>query len=313
MSHLPIRPYQPQDEADMLSLWNSCMWADPLDQTAWRGTWLLDANFDPDLCLLALPDGSPRGFALVMTNHLIDPNAAWLVGLGVDRHWRRQGIATELVQTLLARLADRNIATLHVGWYLPSYLTPGVDVAAYADGVAFFESIGAPKSSDSISMRAILTNYRAIDSVEGIRQKLGANNTVVRPPIASDILPLNHFLMEHFPHWKGDAFGVLRDHLAGDPKYTTFHIAQQGDQIVGFAQSRQERFGPFGVSEKCRGQGIGAVLLSDTLVSMRARGYHAAWFLWTSERAAKLYHQHGFEEVRRFAMISKKDFTENNS
>ena len=51
------------------------------------------------------------------------------------------------------------------------------------------------------------------------------------------------------------------------------------------------------------GRGIGAVLLTCTLQAMRARGYHCAWFLWTDDRAAKLYRQHGFEEARRFALM----------
>jgi GNAT superfamily N-acetyltransferase len=82
-------------------------------------------------------------------------------------------------------------------------------------------------------------------------------------------------------------------------------VAEQGGQIIGYAQSRNERFGPFGVNEEFRGQGIGAVLLSNVLLSMRSKGFHCAWFLWTSDRAAKLYREHGFDEVRRFALMSK--------
>ncbi|MDQ3655231.1 MAG: GNAT family N-acetyltransferase, partial [Chloroflexota bacterium] len=85
----------------------------------------------------------------------------------------------------------------------------------------------------------------------------------------------------------------------------TMHIAEEHGRIIGYAQSRGERFGPFGVDETYRGRGIGAVLLSTTLLAMRARGFHCAWFLWTSDRAAKLYREHGFEEVRRFQLMAK--------
>jgi hypothetical protein len=43
----------------------------------------------------------------------------------------------------------------------------------------------------------------------------------------------------------------------------------------------------------------------DALLTMRSRGFHCAWLLWTSDRTAKLYGQHGFEQVRRFVMMDK--------
>jgi hypothetical protein len=38
---------------------------------------------------------------------------------------------------------------------------------------------------------------------------------------------------------------------------------------------------------------------------MLKSGYHAAWFLWTSDNAARLYAQCGFQEVRRFAVMKR--------
>ena len=46
---------------------------------------------------------------------------------------------------------------------------------------------------------------------------------------------------------------------------------------------------------------------------MRAQGFHSAWFLWTSDRTAKLYGQHGFAEVRRFVMMSQEIGTTDHS
>lgn len=303
MTSTPIRSYAAPDETQLIALWNRTMWADPIDGLAWRGTWLLDPHFEADLCLVATGEAAIVGFAFAMTDHAADPSAAWLIGLGVDASCRRRGIGGDLLETLSARLAERGIATLHVGPYIPSYLTPGVDVAAYPDAISFFAARGGPQTSISISMKASLTGYRAIDTVEPTAERLADDGVSIGPPAAGDILPVLQFLDSDFAHWKPDATGILRDVFAGNPGDVTFHVAKRGDQVIGFAQSRRERFGPFGVSESCRGQGVGAVLLSRTLCAMRARGFHAAWFLWTGERAAKLYHEHGFDEVRRFAMI----------
>jgi GNAT superfamily N-acetyltransferase len=82
-------------------------------------------------------------------------------------------------------------------------------------------------------------------------------------------------------------------------------VARRGDAVVGYAQHRAERFGPFGVDPSLRSRGVGRVLLARTLVEMLKRGYQAAYFLWTSDNAARLYAQCGFHEVRRFAVLKK--------
>ncbi len=96
---------------------------------------------------------------------------------------------------------------------------------------------------------------------------------------------------------------VLRDLFAGDPRTVGLLVARQDDTVVGYAQHRGERFGPFGVHPEHRRRGIGRVLLALTLREMLAKGYHAAWFLWTSDQAARLYATCGFREVRRFAVL----------
>lgn len=197
------------------------------------------------------------------------------------------------------------IRTIHYGPYIPSYVAPGIDVVAYADTVQFLNALGAQEFSRSVSMKASLTRYRADASVAQLRARRTKNGIVTRPAEAADILPLLEFLKEHFSAWRKDAIPVMRDLFAGDPRFVTMLIAEDNGIIIGYAQARNERFGPFGVDERYRGQGVGAVLLSDTLLAMRSHGFHCAWFLWTSDRAAKLYGQHGFEQVRRFVTMDK--------
>lgn len=57
---------------------------------------------------------------------------------------------------------------------------------------------------------------------------------------------------------------------------TTIFLAHRGDQLLGFAcydTSHKNFFGPTGVDEAERGQGIGAALLLAALHAMRAAGY----------------------------------------
>lgn len=300
-----IRPYAAGDETGLLAAWNSAMWADPLDVFRWRSTYLLDPNFSPEECLVAehTSNGEIVGFVLGFTDKSGTSPDAWIVGFGVVEAHRRKGIGTALLERLQATWRKNGVPAIHVGPYIPSYLTPGVDVSAYTDGIAFLKTVGAVEGGRPVSMKANLTNYRVRESVGPLREKLAAESIQFRAATPEDILPLLTFMGEHFAHWVPDVRRALQGIVRGDAATTTLHIATDNGEIIGYAQTDRERFGPFGVNEAYRGRGIGAVLLSQTLVSMRAQGYHSAWFLWTSDRTAKLYGEHGFEEVRRFQMI----------
>lgn len=300
-----VRPYAAADEAGLLAAWNSAMWADPLDAFRWRSTYLLDPNFTPDECLVAEDSTSDEivGFVLGFADGSGASPDAWIVGFGVLPEHRRKGIGRALLEQLKATWRAKGVSTIHVGPYIPSYLTPGVDVGAYADGIAFLRAVGAVEGGRPVSMKANLTNYRVRDTVAPLSRTLAAEGIDFRAATADDLLPLLSFMQEHFPHWVPDARRALQGIVRGDAATTTLHLARDNGEIIGYAQTDRERFGPFGVNEAYRGRGIGAVLLSRTLVSMRAQGYHSAWFLWTSDRTAKLYGEHGFEEVRRFQMM----------
>lgn len=309
-SDIDIRGYAADNETALIALWNATMWSDPIDAVTWRTRFLLDPNFLCDTCLVAtLPDGEIVGFVLGMfdwawANPIRADSEAWIVGFGVREQHRRRGVARTLFDQLEWLWRASGVCRVTIGPYIPSYVTPGIDEAAYPEAVRFAAAWGAATQSRPLSMKASLTGYRSAVTPDRVGA-LGSAGIRIRPMTPVDILPLLTFLERHFPHWRADAASVLSELYGSDPRAVTMHVAEDGGRIIGYAQSRSERFGPFGVDEAYRGRGVGAALLSTTLLVMRARGYHAAWFLWTSDRAAKLYREHGFEEVRRFAMMSK--------
>jgi N-acetylglutamate synthase-like GNAT family acetyltransferase len=154
-------------------------------------------------------------------------------------------------------------------------------------------------------MRALLTGYVPADDVEGTATRLAGSGITIRPASAADAMPLLQFAGNHFPHWEAYVRGNLRSLISAN-EASTLHVALHNGEVIGFALTNGERFGPFGVNEAYRGQGVGAVLLSRALCAMRARNIHTAYFLWTSDQTARLYARHGFEIVRRFTMVSKK-------
>jgi GNAT superfamily N-acetyltransferase len=306
---IDIRSYRAGDESGLLACWTGAVWADPIDALAWRGRYLLDPNFAPETTPVAVdPDtGDIVGFVhgYVDRSPAGPGSDAWVVAFAVREDRRREGIGTALMDAFEAAVRSAGATRVLYGPYIPSYLTPGIDVNACADAVAFLNAIGADEGARPLSMKANLTNYRPEPRVDEHDEALAEEGIAIRRAEPSDILPLVAFLEAHFPHWKPDAIGVMRDLFGGDPRGVTLHIAEERGEIIGYAQTRAERFGPFGVNEAYRGRGVGGVLLSRALRAMRAQGYHSAWFLWTSDRTAKLYGQHGFEEVRRFVMMTK--------
>ena len=307
-----IRPYQATDESGLLQVWNEAMWADPINELTWRSRYLLDPNFNAAECPVAveISTGKLIGFMLGFSakspgDRRVRGPDAWVVGFGVSEGRRRKGIGHALIDHLESRWSAAGIVRIEFGPYLPGYVSPGIDEVVYDDAIRFLTGIGAGTLSRPLSMSASLTGYQPFPRIADVTRELAESGISVRHCESRNILPLLTFIDRHFPHWRGDATSVLADCFGGDPRFVTMHVAMEGDEIVGYAQSRHERFGPFGVNTSFRGRGVGAILLSRTLCAMRASGFHCAWFLWTSDRAAKLYRDHGFEEARRFALMAK--------
>jgi mycothiol synthase len=307
-----IRAYRPDDETHVLRIWNSGMFADPISSTTWRAKVLLDPNFSTEGCFIAEVDGSPRGFLLSLVRQVpffkdgFDPESAWITAFAVERDWQGQGIGAALLQAAETRLREMGRKRIAISPYVPNYFTPGADVAAYPHGIDFLTNRGYEIVQRPISMRAELTGFTPPDAVVERQQKLEAEGVEIRPVVPADITRILEFLPPHFGwDWHREAAGIFNDLFNGDPRFVSMIIALQGEEVLGYAQHRGERFGPFGVHPELRSRGIGRVLLAATLSEMLKKNFHAAWFLWTGDDAARLYAQLGFHEVRRFAVMRK--------
>lgn len=312
MTEIRIRAYQPGDEAGLLRTWNTALWADPIGPLTWRTMVLLDPNFAADGCHIAEVDGEVRGFLLSLARRVpffhdgLQPEQAWITAFGVDPAFAGRGLGTQLLEAALTRLRGLGRTTVSLSPYVPNYFTPGADVAAYARGVSFLTQQGFEIASRPLSMRAELTSFQTPPHVSETATRLAADGVQVRPAAPEDIVPILEFVREHFSaDWHREATGVLGDLFAGDPRQSSLLVAIKDGTVLGYAQHRAERYGPFGVNSALRSQGIGRVLLAATLSEMRKKHFHAAWFLWTGDDAARLYAQCGFHEVRRFAVLKK--------
>jgi len=307
-----VRGYAAADEADVVGVWNAAMASDPIAPAVFRRKVLLDPNFDPASCLVAEADAAIRGFVLALGrrvpffNQGLQPDEGWITAFGVHPDWQRRKIGSQLLAATVQRLCEQGRTTVSVSPYVPNYFIPGVDVGAYAPALAFLQRHAFIEVSRPLSMRAELTGFRVPESIAQLAGRLASEGLDVRPAEPADIVPVLEFVRQHFSwDWYREAAEIFGDLFVGDPRQVNLLVATQSGDVVGYAQHRAERFGPFGVSPALRSRGIGRVLLARTLVEMLKRGYHAAWFLWTGDNAARLYAQCGFHEVRRFAVMRR--------
>lgn len=307
-----VRPYRGADEAALLALWNETLTHDRIDAARFRTHVLLDANFDPAGLLLAEVEGRLAGFLLSIVRQTplflqgLEPELAWITAFGVRPLWQRQGVGGQLFDAALGRLASQGRQRVLISPYTPNYFTPGVDVDAYPEAMAFLQGRGWQITSRPISMQTDLNGFRIPAEVLELEERLGAQGIAVRPAQASDLPALMPFIVQHFGwDWFRFAQEYLLQRFGPGSDEICFLVAARGEEIVGYCQQRRERFGPFGVAPAQRGQGIGRLMLFRCLDAMLARGFHCAWFLWTGPNAARLYELAGFRQVRQFAIMQR--------
>lgn len=309
-----IRPYQGEDEAGVLAVWNAAMTHDRISAPIFRTRVLLDPNFQPLHLPVALVDGQVVGFVLGLTRQVplflqgLEPDNAWITAFGVHPGFRRQGIGAALFDYLLGHFADEGRKRVDVSPYVPNYFVPGVDVEAYGETIAWLEGhVGFRTLYQALSMGVDLTGFQVPQTILDLARHLAEREGVtIQPVTAADLPDLLPFIVQHFGwDWYRHAQEYLLEYFGGAPQQICFLVARQYGEVVGYCQQRGERFGPFGVNPQRRNLGIGRVLLFRCLAEMSARHSYYAYFLWTGESAARLYALAGFQRRRAFAILRK--------
>ena len=308
-----VRGYRCSDEAALLQVWGAALPYDPIDRRTFHRKVLLDPNFDPAWLLVAEGDNQLVGFCLCLIRRVpmekvgLEPDKGWITALGVHPEWQRKGVGTALLERALHLFQEAQRSQVLISPYTPNYFVPGVDERHYAAGVEFllrrgFEIIARPLSMDANIVLFDPTPYAERE------QKLRAEGIEVRPLQPNEVPALLTFLRHHMPgDWVRHARELLTDIARGWGDYDQFIVAWCQGEIVGYCQFEGEHFGPYGVRPDFQGRGIGTVLMAKCLATMRQKGLHNAWVLWTSDEAAqRVYARFGFKETRRFAILRRQ-------
>jgi GNAT superfamily N-acetyltransferase len=273
---------------------------------------LLDLNFNPEGLLVCQVEGELVGFLLSIQrqvplyNQGLEPELGWITAFGVHPDHHRRGIGTCLFQAAVDRLRQTGRARILISPYTPNYFIPGIDVNGYPEAKEFLAKLGWKTLYQPISMQADLNGFQIPATIMEVERRLTQKGITIRPIEPGDIPGLFPFIQKHFGwDWVRFAQEYLLERYGHRSDHVVFLVALKGDEIIGYCQQRGERFGPFGVLPEMRHKGIGRVLLFRCLAEMASRSIHCAWFLWTSEDAARLYMLAGFEKARQFAVLEK--------
>lgn len=267
---------------------------------------LLDVNFRKEGSILAIDGEEPIGYCLAVARQapvegtISDPERGYLWLFGVVPEARKRGVGTELLRRAEAFVRSHERSAVLVSPYSPGYFAPGVDVSAYATGLEFLKARGYGEVYRPLAMETSLWNLVSPEWIAGVEVTLCRDGSQMLDRL------LTFARGEFGPDWARYVRESLLRQLDGDRR-TGLSVATVEDEVVGFGHFDGERFGPIGTAPKVRGKGIGQVLMWDVLAQQRERGYRCSWFLWSDDRTAeKLYHNAGFKEVRRFAVLKKE-------
>lgn len=311
---IAVRPYVDRDFDHVVRVWGRALPLDAITPGDFVRRVLLDENLEPDGLLVAVDGEAVVGFVLcIVLRHPIEKiglidHRGFVTAFGVDPDARGRGAGDALLAAAEAFFRSRNRREIAIAPYAPNYFVPGIDKAAYANGLAWLKKRGFEEFSEGIAMDALIGRFDLDDALKAKEAALAREGILIEPLGRDRIAAFMKFMGDVMPgDWVEDARAILKKAASGEAPPNSVFVATDNGQIVGYCKFKGEHFGPFGVADSHQSRGIGSVLLARTLHQMRVEGHHAAFVLWTGDRAAKgVYGRLGFTISRRFAIVRKK-------
>ena len=331
-----VRQYATGDMSEVVSLWNRVLVRDGISERQFMLKVLADWNFDPAGCYVAVAPGSTPGsvsgsvsgssdgsngdtkvvgfmLGIVRLNPLegigMQEDLGWITSFFVDPAYERMGIGEKLLDEVMGYMQRMNRKVVNVSTYVPNYFIAGVDVDAYASGHAFLKKHGFKKREgdaggmDVVGMGNELQDMVVPEKVKQQVKDLAAEGIELRMFEAKYAYSLLRFLREEFA---GDWASVIVDKMKKGTDDEII-VAVKDEEVLGYVQWNGAHFGPFGVSERLRGKGIGSILFWQVVEQMKKAGEHFIWLAWTGGAAARFYAEKGgLREVRRHEVLIKK-------
>ena len=289
------------------SLINSVYIYDSITTWSLTRATFLDPNFEPSLSLVAVEDGNPIGVAIAATRNkepkeLITHEHAWLKVLAVTPEHLETGLGDKLLTQVEDDLRAKGYqdvrATDFAGWHL----FPGINIRS--EGVlSFLMKRGYERVSEAVDYVVDLAGFEIPEMVVDLQDKFKQSGFTIRIPDTIEKEAIMSWVLEIFgPVWSYETVMSFRHKPPG------VVIAEQDGEIVGFAgfgSLELEWFGPLGVVEDPKYEGLSTVLLYRALWEMKLRGQRTAVIPWASHLF--FYSQlPNINKIKHYWILSKK-------
>lgn len=299
-------------EQAVIDLWNETLTSDLVSLQKFRKQIIYDDNFDTELCYVALQDDKVIGFLLGTKRKFpylergLEPKRGWINVMFVAKDYQRQGIGSKLIDRVENALIELGVDNITLGAYSPNYFFPGIDIEAYQNAINFFEKKGYVGSEESYSMCKDLHGFYLSDEWRKKKQLAEQKGFIFRNYKNSDAIALLEFAKVNFGGgWKRNALLAMQANEAEDLIY----LVLKDEEIVGFAMRKIDgnpmRFGPIGVCEKVRNDGIGGILFELMQQEMCAKGMYHLYFVSTDVPGRRFYERHNVHVFRTYRKYVK--------
>lgn len=306
--------YSQEYDDQVISLWNKALFFDPININIYRDKVLLDENFDPKLCLLAVDGEDLVGYILGIKRKFpymekgLQEDTGWISVMFVDKNYRRQGIGTRLYKEVEARLRERGVQKIILAAYSPNYFFGGVDEENYPEAKGFFAKMGYTSGNYHYSMGMDLSGFRLNEKIKQKMELLNEKGYRFTNFDYSRALELLEFLKDEFGGgWKRNALLAMRNRTAED---VIILVIDKNDRICGFSMraidGNPERFGPIGIAKDKRNEGIGSVLLNYSFDQMRKNNIDHMFFMTTDDAGRRYYERNGLSLIRTVKEYNKQ-------
>ncbi len=303
-----VRTHTNETTEQLAELWNATLRFDPVDERTLLRKVYLDPNFRSEGLFFAVEGEELVGFCLALTRHVpiehapLEDLSGYITAFGVRERSVGAGAGKALFQAAEDHLRSCGKTSVRIAPYIPNYFVPGVDEKAYPRAGEFLVRRGYERVDVGLGMDACLIERDPLVLAKETEAAAEAAGITVQPLTSGLVPEFFRFLRADAPpDWSRHARQIL---MEGSP-LSDVVVAVKGERIVGYCQFEGSHFGPFGVSEEARGGGVGTALLARSLETMKRRGEHCAWVVWTGERAARLYERLGFRRTRDFTLFRK--------
>ncbi|MCD6120294.1 MAG: GNAT family N-acetyltransferase [Spirochaetales bacterium] len=265
---MEIQLFNEEDTEKVLDLCNNNMEFDSLSESLLREKVFDDPYYEKELNFIAWEEGRLAGFLSGVTRETESERTGYVKLMAVHRQFRRRGIGKSLYEKLEGIYRVRGIKRVSIYDVPYNYFMPGID-PRYTPALAFFETMGFRRFSDTVNLTADLTVQEF--NTEAEETILAGKGIDIKRAHSADRGEVLNFISANFPEWSYEVEKTF------DLSPISLHIARYRGRVQAFSAYNCNNigtgwFGPMGTHPNLRGKGAGSVLLKRCMQDIKEQG-----------------------------------------